>query len=113
MNNTGWEINETIGTNIRNLRRVSGVSQTDMGALLGVAFQQVQKYEKGINRLSAADIVRFNREYGWSLEEMLGDLPVKEMSKTCGKLVGQINQLSEEDRKFLLITIKHLLRRGK
>jgi transcriptional regulator with XRE-family HTH domain len=34
------------------------VSQEDLGTALGVSFQQIQKYEKGVNRLSAAMMVR-------------------------------------------------------
>jgi transcriptional regulator with XRE-family HTH domain len=42
-----------IGQKIRALRVARGVSQTILGNGLGVTFQQVQKYEKGANRLSA------------------------------------------------------------
>ena len=43
-----------MGKRIR-LRRVEiGVSQSELGEKLGVSFQQVQKYEKGVNRVGAA-----------------------------------------------------------
>jgi transcriptional regulator with XRE-family HTH domain len=42
-----------IGQKIRALRVTKGVSQTTLGAGLGVTFQQVQKYERGTNRVSA------------------------------------------------------------
>src|SRR5436309_14432841 len=43
-----------LGKRIR-LRRVEQhISQTELGDKLGVSFQQVQKYEKGINRVGAA-----------------------------------------------------------
>jgi transcriptional regulator with XRE-family HTH domain len=42
-----------IGRRIRALRIARGVSQTTLGGRLGVTFQQVQKYEKGANRVSA------------------------------------------------------------
>lgn len=35
-----------------------GMSQTDVGHRLGVSFQQVQKYERGVNRLSASQLWR-------------------------------------------------------
>jgi transcriptional regulator with XRE-family HTH domain len=42
-----------MGKRIR-LRRVEiGMSQSDLGDELGVSFQQVQKYEKGVNRVGA------------------------------------------------------------
>jgi transcriptional regulator with XRE-family HTH domain len=43
-----------IGTQMRNDRTALGLSQEVLGAKLGVSFQQIQKYEKGINRVSAA-----------------------------------------------------------
>jgi transcriptional regulator with XRE-family HTH domain len=43
-----------IGRKIRALRIATGVSQTTIAAGLGLTFQQVQKYEKGANRVSAA-----------------------------------------------------------
>jgi transcriptional regulator with XRE-family HTH domain len=43
-----------LGKRIR-LRRVEqGISQAELGEQLGVSFQQVQKYEKGVNRVGAA-----------------------------------------------------------
>jgi transcriptional regulator with XRE-family HTH domain len=42
-----------IGQKIRAVRLAKGVSQTTLAIGLGVTFQQVQKYEKGANRLSA------------------------------------------------------------
>jgi DNA-binding Xre family transcriptional regulator len=43
-----------IGKKIR-LRRVEQrISQSDLGEKLGISFQQVQKYEKGVNRVGAA-----------------------------------------------------------
>jgi transcriptional regulator with XRE-family HTH domain len=43
-----------IGQKIRALRIAKGVSQTTIADGLGLTFQQVQKYEKGANRVSAA-----------------------------------------------------------
>ena len=42
-----------IGQKIRAVRVARGVSQTTLAAGLGVTFQQVQKYERGANRVSA------------------------------------------------------------
>ncbi|TWB15526.1 helix-turn-helix protein [Nitrospirillum amazonense] len=37
-------------------RRSLGMTQTELGAALGVTFQQVQKYEKGINRMAVSTL---------------------------------------------------------
>ena len=42
-----------VGANIRLYRIAANVSQTDLGEQLGVTFQQIQKYEKGTNRVGA------------------------------------------------------------
>jgi transcriptional regulator with XRE-family HTH domain len=43
-----------IGSRMRDGRTTLGLSQEVLGEKLGVSFQQVQKYEKGLNRVSAA-----------------------------------------------------------
>ncbi|HZH11569.1 MAG TPA: helix-turn-helix transcriptional regulator [Microvirga sp.] len=50
-------IDKEIGTRVR-MRRVSiGMSQEKLGEMLGLTFQQVQKYEKGMNRISVGRLV--------------------------------------------------------
>jgi transcriptional regulator with XRE-family HTH domain len=51
---TAGKAEEIMGHRIR-LRRVEQhMSQSELGAKLGVSFQQVQKYEKGVNRVGAS-----------------------------------------------------------
>lgn len=45
---------KAIGKLIRMRRIEQKISQSDLGGKLGVSFQQVQKYEKGVNRVGAA-----------------------------------------------------------
>lgn len=45
---------KTIGHQVKQIRTLKNVSQEVLGNALGVSFQQVQKYEKGTNRISAA-----------------------------------------------------------
>ena len=42
-----------VGESIRAHRLIAGMSQTDLADQLGISFQQVQKYEKGANRVGA------------------------------------------------------------
>src|SRR5258708_5534983 len=39
------------GHRMRERRMMQGMSQTELGAALGVTFQQIQKYERGVNRV--------------------------------------------------------------
>lgn len=43
-----------VGAKIRVRRKQLGISQSALAETLGVTFQQVQKYEKGSNRVSAS-----------------------------------------------------------
>ena len=46
-----------VGKKIRTQRMMSGISQSELGDRIGVTFQQIQKYEKGANRVSASRLV--------------------------------------------------------
>ncbi len=41
-----------IGHLVKGLRKTKGMSQMDLAEILGVSYQQVQKYEKGASRIS-------------------------------------------------------------
>jgi transcriptional regulator with XRE-family HTH domain len=51
-------IDAHVGQKIRQRRRDLGVTQEKLGNLIGVSFQQVQKYEKGINRVRASRLLQ-------------------------------------------------------
>jgi transcriptional regulator with XRE-family HTH domain len=53
-----------IGQRVRSLRLQRGLSQTELGNLINVTFQQVQKYEKGANRISAGRLQRIAEVLG-------------------------------------------------
>lgn len=48
------EVDQTVGARIAALRKARGLSQTALGDVVGVTFQQIQKYEKGQNRVGAS-----------------------------------------------------------
>ena len=56
-----------VGSRVRLRRSLLGMSQERLGAALGLTFQQVQKYERGTNRISASRL--------WDLGRIL-DVPV-------------------------------------
>lgn len=48
------EVDVHVGSKVRIRRKVLGMSQEKLGEALGVTFQQVQKYERGANRIGAS-----------------------------------------------------------
>jgi transcriptional regulator with XRE-family HTH domain len=61
-----------VGARIRIFRTHRGMSQSDLAGKIGVAFQQVQKYEKGINRVGASRLSRIAAVLGISIGELFG-----------------------------------------
>ena len=47
------KVDAHVGRRVRERRREIGMSQTKLGNALGIAFQQIQKYEVGTNRVAA------------------------------------------------------------
>ena len=53
-----------VGNRVRIRRMLVGMSQEKLGDLLGLTFQQVQKYEKGVNRIGAGRLFEVARILG-------------------------------------------------
>lgn len=76
-------IDVEVGGRIRARRIALGVSQTALAKALGLTFQQVQKYEKGANRVSASTLVRVARELGVTVAFLVGeegDTPIRSVA---------------------------------
>jgi transcriptional regulator with XRE-family HTH domain len=59
-----------VGARIRVFRIHRKISQTDLADQIGVTFQQVQKYEKGTNRIGASRLSRIATVLGISVGEL-------------------------------------------
>ena len=75
-----------VGRRVRAFRLNKGLSQEKLGDELGITFQQVQKYEKGVNRIGAGRLQR--------IAEILG-VPVSEFFATSasGPSAGNLYEL--------------------
>jgi transcriptional regulator with XRE-family HTH domain len=65
-----------VGNRIRMRRMLIGMSQEKLGERLGLTFQQVQKYEKGTNRVSASRLFHVAQVLGVPVQFFYEDLPV-------------------------------------
>ena len=52
------QIDIRVGSRIRLRRKMLGMSQTELARQIGVTFQQVQKYEKGANRIGTSRLLQ-------------------------------------------------------
>lgn len=63
-----------VGQRIRSRRKDLKISQDSLGKKLGLTFQQIQKYEKGTNRVSASKLLIIAQELGVDVNYFFGDL---------------------------------------
>ena len=61
-------IDAQVGNRVRLRRMLIGMSQERLGELLGLTFQQVQKYEKGVNRIGAGRLFEMSRILGVNID---------------------------------------------
>ena len=61
MRNIPDPIDRHAGARLRMRRMMVGMSQEKLGAALGITFQQIQKYEKGANRIAASRLQQIAR----------------------------------------------------
>jgi transcriptional regulator with XRE-family HTH domain len=66
-------IDVAVGTRIRVQRRHLKISQDDLAQVLGLTFQQVQKYERGTNRVSASMLVRIAAKLKTTVGALVGE----------------------------------------
>ena len=63
-------IDRLVGSRVRLIRTARGLSQSRLADDLGITFQQVQKYEKGTNRISASRLFEISRLLGVTVPEL-------------------------------------------
>ena len=67
-----------VGSRVRLRRMLLGISQEKLGERLGLTFQQVQKYEKGVNRIGASRLFDLSTVLGVPISFFYEDAPAAE-----------------------------------
>lgn len=68
---------QKVGENIRSRRLACGMSQEKLGDALGVTFQQIQKYEKGTNRVGSSRLVAIAKVLGSSVQDLFDGIDIE------------------------------------
>lgn len=102
-----------VGKKVREARVAKGLSQGQLGGVLGVSFQQVQKYEKGTNRIGSSRLWGMSQALDVPIAYFFEGLngPVKDdqrvLSRRTIELAKQIDGISDENiRNQILNLIK-------
>ena len=64
-----------VGSRVRLRRMLVGMSQEKLGEMLGLTFQQIQKYEKGANRIGASRLYQIAQILGVAVQFFFDDMP--------------------------------------
>jgi transcriptional regulator with XRE-family HTH domain len=111
-------IDVAVGTRIRVQRRHMKISQDELAQALGLTFQQVQKYERGANRVSASMLVRIAARLQTTVGSLVGEDVVAEQDvamltalSTPGAidLLRAYGQATPKGRKTILTVAKTLV----
>ncbi|MFA6280841.1 MAG: helix-turn-helix transcriptional regulator [Bdellovibrionales bacterium] len=102
-----------LGKNLRFMRMSCSISQQNLGKAIGVSFQQIQKYEKGENKISGArlfavakylDVPIKDFFHSLGLAASKNDIP-KDVDKTALELIYLFNSLHSQQTKTALINL--------
>lgn len=67
------EADVRIGRAIARRRKLAGLNQSELARLVGVSFQQIQKYECASNRIAASRLLTIANALGAPVAELYGD----------------------------------------
>lgn len=86
-------IDKHVGTQLRSRRSLLGLSQEKLAESVGVTFQQVQKYERGTNRVSASRLFSFSKILDVSIDYFYEGLD--EQGLLANKNIGMSDNAQE------------------
>lgn len=96
---------ESLGARVRELRTIKRMPQDTLGKAVGVTFQQIQKYERGVNRISVVRLFEIAAALGCSVQEILQLPESEEAPRRHLYVLGQLERMQEPVRLKMLALI--------
>jgi transcriptional regulator with XRE-family HTH domain len=90
-----------VGGRLRSRRKRLGITQTALAQRIGVTFQQVQKYEKGANRISASRLYQLSLVLDVPVAYFFEELPQMQASETDSESLSLLREVSSGEAKKL------------
>lgn len=89
---------------LKKAREYLGLTQEDVAKLLGVSRVIITNIELGIRKVSAEELLKFSKIYGWTMEELMEENT--ENSDNVMMFARSIKELSKEDQAEIMNLIK-------
>lgn len=77
-------VDQHVGSRVRLRRMLLGMSQERLGESMGLTFQQVQKYEKGVNRIGASRLFQISKILDVPVQFFFEEAPHSDDRRTPG-----------------------------
>lgn len=78
-------VDKYVGSRVRMRRIMLGMSQEKLGEALGLTFQQVQKYERGVNRVGASRLFDLSRVLDVPISYFFDEMPAPLAASAAGR----------------------------
>ncbi|SOC21456.1 helix-turn-helix domain-containing protein [Thalassospira xiamenensis] len=95
-------LDKFVGIRLRALRNTHGLSQEKLGEMIGLTFQQVQKYESGANRISASRLYEIAQAFSVDINFFFEEIPL-DIAENLGR--SKASYVDEKE-------IEHRVREG-
>ncbi len=86
-----------VGSRLRLRRTLMGVSQEKLGDSVGLTFQQIQKYERGANRIGCSRAYEFSQVLGVPVSFFFDDMP-EELKTHEGRFEAGVRDKDQPDK---------------
>jgi transcriptional regulator with XRE-family HTH domain len=111
--NTAHPIDVHVGQKVIGFRKAAGMNQSDLGKAIGVTFQQVQKYERGANRISASRLHQIAEVLGQPIADFFpsgqaDDLDASRFSPAAAEITRLAPTLRPEAQKIVAALMREL-----
>lgn len=93
-----------VGSRLFKFRRLSGISQKELAKQISMNFQQIQKYEKGVNRISAQKLYEFSKILGVKVDDFFDGYESLSKNK-----IGQLLERVPEDFYYMLNLLNEII----
>jgi transcriptional regulator with XRE-family HTH domain len=103
---SGDPIDKYVGEQIRRFRVMQGSSQTALAETLGLTFQQIQKYEKGTNRIAPSRLLKIAELLGVDISRFF---PPKDITSRAGALANDPIHILSQTRTGMRLA-RHFVR---
>ena len=96
-----FAFNATVGSNIKYLRKTRNLNQSKVAAVLAVSFQQIQKYEKGLNGICALKLKKLADFFKVGTDVLIDPNLITAHRDFTGKMDWMKNKKTPQDAGYL------------